>query len=158
MIDYYPIAVRLKNKKAVVIGGGNVAERKVLSLLETGARVEVISPALTARLTVLAKKKKILWLKKPVKSGDIEAADIVIAATSDHGVNQKVSIWSRKSGKLVNVVDDKKLSDFISPAVLKKEKAIITIYTDGKEPELSRDLKNFLKEHWDEFLSFRNRL
>jgi precorrin-2 dehydrogenase/sirohydrochlorin ferrochelatase len=156
-MKYYPIAVRLKNKKAVVVGGGNVAERKVLSLLAAGASVIVISPLLSEQLVGLAKKKKIQWVKNIVQPGDLETADIVIAATSNRGVNKKVSEWSRKSGKLINVVDDKVLSDFISPAILKKEKAIIAVYTDGKEPELSRDLKNFLKEHWDEFISYRDR-
>lgn len=157
MIDYYPIAIKLKNKKAVVVGGGNVAERKVLSLLDAGARVKVISSLLTKRLALLAKKKKILWAKNTIKPGDLAPADIIIAATSDRGVNKKVSAWSRKSGRLVNVVDDKALSDFISPAVFKNQKAIVAVYTDGIEPELSRDLKNFIKEHWDEFLLFRNR-
>lgn len=156
-MKYYPIAVSLKNKIAAVVGGGVVAERKVLSLLEAGARVRVISPALTGRLTGLAKENKIRWIRNKVSPGDLKKADIIIAATSDRGVNKKVSALSRKSDKLVNVVDDKELSDFISPAILKKKKAIIAVYTDGKEPELSRDLKNFLKERWDEFISYRNR-
>ncbi|MDO8536243.1 MAG: bifunctional precorrin-2 dehydrogenase/sirohydrochlorin ferrochelatase [Candidatus Omnitrophota bacterium] len=151
------MAVRMKNKKAVIVGGGNVAERKALSLLEAEAKVRVISPVLTKPLTLLAKKKKISWVKRTFGPGDLEGADIIIAATSDRGVNKRVSALSRKSGKLINVVDDKALSDFISPAVFTKEKAIVAVYTDGREPELSRDIKNFLKEHWDDFLSFRNR-
>jgi len=58
----------------------------------------------------------------------------------------------------VNVVDRARLSDFISPALLYMPKAIVAIYTEGKDPVLSRDLKNFLKERWDEFLSYRDRL
>ncbi len=157
MIDYYPIAIRLKGKKAVVAGGGNIARRKVLGLLKAGARVKVVSPELTARLAALAKKKKILWVKNRVGPGDLDSADIIVAAASDHAVNKKVSVWARKAGKLVNIVDDRALSDFISPAVFKKQKAIIAVYTDGREPELSRDLKNFIKEYWDDFLSYRNR-
>ena len=154
---YYPIAVRLKNKKAVVVGGGIVAQRKVSGLLEAGARITVVSPALTPRLRALAKKKKIAWVEDRVSRGDIISADIAIAATSDRGVNKKVSEWSRKAGVLVNVVDDKKLSDFISPAVTKIGEAMITVYTDGRAPELSRDLKNFIKERGDDFISYRNR-
>lgn len=156
-MKYYPIAVKLKDKKVVVVGGGSVAERKVLGLLGAGARVKVISPEMTGRLKLLAKKKKISWIKNTVKPGDLCYADIVIAATSDRGVNKKVSAWSHRSGKLVNVVDDKALSDFISPAIFKEQKAIVAVYTDGREPKLSRDLKDFIKEHWDEFLSFRDR-
>jgi siroheme synthase-like protein len=156
-MNYYPIAMRLKAKKVLIVGGGSIAERKVLSLLKAGARVKVVSPVLTTRLTTLAEKKKILWIKSVVRQDHLDKADIVIAATSNRGVNKKVSAWARKGGKPINVVDDQALSDFISPAILKKEQAIIAVYTDGKEPELSRDLKNYLKEHWDEFLSYRNR-
>jgi siroheme synthase-like protein len=157
MIDYYPIAVRLKNKKAVVVGGGIIAQRKVLGLLEAGARITVVSPALTPRLKALAKKKKIAWVEDTISRGDIGSADIIIAATSDRKTNKKVSVWSRKAGVLINVVDDKTLSDFISPAITKIGGAIIAVYTDGKAPGLSRDLKNFIKEHRDDFISFRNR-
>lgn len=156
-MKYYPIAIRLKNKNAVVVGGGNVAERKVQSLLKVGAGVTIISPVLTAGLAALAEKNKISWVKNKFRPVDINKAQIIIAATSDRRVNKKLSNLARSSGKLINVVDDKKLSDFISPAVIRKQKAIIAVYTDGKEPELSRDLKNFLEGHWDEFLLFRNR-
>lgn len=156
-MKYYPIAVKLKDKKAVVVGGGQVGERKVLNLLEAGARVMVISPALTQKLKSLVKNRRIRWSKRFAAQKDLQDAHIVIAATSDRSVNKKVSRWSRRAGVLLNVVDDQALSDFISPAVVKKQKAIIAVYTDGKDPVLSRDLKNFLKEHWDEFLSYRDR-
>ena len=156
-MDYYPIAVKLKKKRAVVVGGGNVAERKVLSLLAAGGRVKVVSPELSTRLAALLRDKKISWVRNVFRPGDIDRADIIIAATSSRSVNKKVSARARKSGKLINVVDDKLLSDFISPAVIKKGRAIVAVYTDGREPELSRDLKNFIKEHWGDFLSYRNR-
>lgn len=157
MVSFYPISVRLKNKRAIIIGGGPVAQRKVISLMDAGARITVVSPQVTERIALLAKKDRIKWFKHLVRQNDLRGADIVIAATSDIGINKKVSVWARKTGALVNVVDNSKLSDFISPAVLKKQKAIIAVYTDGREPELSRDLKDFLKEHWDEFLSYRDR-
>lgn len=154
---YYPIAIRLKNKKAIIVGGGTVAERKIIGLLEAGARVTVISPSLTEKLKALVKNRQIIWIAHPVKRDDLLKADIVIAATSDNAVNKKISGWSRRIKKPVNVVDNKILSDFISPAVFKEQKAIIAVYTDGKDPVLSRDLKNFIKERWDEFLSYRHR-
>lgn len=154
---YYPIAIILKNKKAVVVGGGAVAERKILSLADAGADITVVSPEITGRLTRLVKDGRIRWLKHFVKQSDLSNADIIIAASSDASVNKRVSSWAKKIKTAANVVDNSALSDFISPAVFKKQKAIIAVYTDGREPELSRDLKNFLKEHWDEFISYRNR-
>ena len=157
-MKYYPIAVRLKNKRAVVVGGGNVAERKIASLLDAGARVDVVSPKLTDKLSTLAKKGRVRWIKHTIEQKDLLKAYIVIAATSNHAANKKVSVWAQRRGRPVNIVDDQALSDFISPAVFKQQKAIIAVYTDGKDPVLSRDLRIFLEGHWDDFLSFRDRL
>jgi siroheme synthase-like protein len=155
---YYPIVFDLKNKHALVAGGGQVAERKIKTLLAFGAKVSVVSPALTRALKKLSKVRRITWFKRTVKPSDIKRADIIIAATSNVVVNQKISHWAKKKKILVNVVDNIRLSTFISPAVFSKGKAIVAVYTNGRNPELSRDLKNFLKEHWDDFLSYRHKL
>ncbi len=155
---YYPIALKLKDRNALVIGGGQVAERKVKTLLRFGARVRVVSPDLTAALRKLAKSRRIVRLARLVKASDLEATDLVIAATSDAVVNKKISAWAKRRGILVNVVDGPGISSFISPAILHTPKAVVAVYTHGRDPALSRDLKNFLKENWDVFLSYRDRL
>ncbi|MDP2922493.1 MAG: bifunctional precorrin-2 dehydrogenase/sirohydrochlorin ferrochelatase [Candidatus Omnitrophota bacterium] len=155
---YYPIAIKLKDKHALVVGGGQVAARKVKALRQFGVRVRVVSPSLVPALKKLVKSRKIVWLNKKVESSDAKGIDIVIAATSIASINQKISSWAKREGVLVNVVDNTRLSTFISPAVFSKGKAIVAVYTDGRDPALSRDLKNFLKEHWNEFLSYRHRL
>lgn len=155
--DYYPIAIRLKTRRVLVIGGGKVAERKIRTLVDAGARAKVISPDLTPALRRMVRRGIIRWVARTVRRSDIYRADIVIAATSDSKVNRKISLWSKKQKALVNVVDNPGSSDFISPALLRKRGIVIAVYTDGKKPVLSRDLKNFLKERWDEFLSFRSR-
>lgn len=156
--SYYPIALNLRKKLALVVGGGKVAERKVDSLLQAGAKIRVVSPEITEKLKGFAKRHKIQWLKREVKASDLKGADIVIAATSSSNVNKKVSEWAKKHKLPVNVVDKPKLSTFISPAIFKASKATIAVYTDGRDPVFSRDLKNFLKENWDEFLYYRRRL
>ena len=155
---YYPIAVKLRDKIAVVVGGGAVAERKIKTLLKAGAKVRVISPALTPWLERARRARRISCFSKKVEAVDLYPADIIIAATSDSKVNEKVSFWAGRRRVLVNVVDRAKISDFISPALLHVRQATVAVYTQGKDPVLSRDLKNFLKEYWDVFLSYRNRL
>ncbi|MFH0913342.1 MAG: bifunctional precorrin-2 dehydrogenase/sirohydrochlorin ferrochelatase [Candidatus Omnitrophota bacterium] len=155
---YYPIALNLKNKLALVVGGGEVSERKVKGLLKTGARVTIVSPEMTPLLRRLARQRKVKWVKRPVKEPDVAGANIIIAATSDQAVNRRVSLWAKQRKILVNAVDRPRLSDFISPAVLRAAKAIVAVYTNGRDPLLSKDLKDFLKEHWDVFLSYRHRL
>ncbi len=158
MLDYFPIALGIKNRKTVIVGGGQVAQRKAISLLAAGAQVEVISPALTPKLRSLARSGKITWRAQPVNGKDIRGAFLVVAATDNHIVNKNVSRWAKHARILVNVVDAPVLSDFISPAVVRADKALVAVYTDGKDPVLSRDLKNYLEEKWDEFLSYRSRL
>ena len=157
-MPYYPVAIKVKEINALVVGGGKVAQRKAMGLLKAGARVTVISPKVTFVLDRLAKRAKLIWLKRKVSKPDIAKARIVIAATNDVLVNKNVSLWSKKRRILVNIVDNLSLSTFISPAVFKKHKAIIAVNSNGQDPELSRDLKNFLKGHWNEFLSYRRRL
>lgn len=156
-MKYYPIAVDLFGKQALVVGGGKVAERKTISLLKGRAGIRVVSPVLTPRLNRLAKSGKIAWNKRCVSKKDINGADIIIAATGNSAVNKNVSKWAKEKNVLVNVVDNSGLSDFISPAIVRQGKALIAVYTDGKDPVLSRDLKNYLKDHWDAFLSYRRR-
>jgi precorrin-2 dehydrogenase/sirohydrochlorin ferrochelatase len=151
------VAINIKGRRALVVGGGKVAERKVKALLGAGARVRVVSPDLTPGLKKSAKTGKIVWVARKIRRPDIHGAAIVIAATSDSKVNASVSRWAMSKKILVNVVDKPRISSFISPAVLKKAGAIIAVYSDGKNPVLSRDLKNFIEENWNAFLSYRDR-
>ena len=155
---YYPIALKLKGRAVLVVGGGQVAERKVKTLLRFGAQIRVVSPDLTPALLRLFKSHRITWRDRIVKASDLEGADLVIAATSDAAVNKRISVWAKRRGILANVVDRAFLSTFISPAILRTSRAVVAVYTHGVDPVLSRDLKNFLEENWDGFLSYRNRL
>ena len=157
-MDYLPIAVNLKNKKVIVIGGGPVAQRKVLTLLEFNASVEIIAPQTTEKIKSLVASSNIAWLRRTVREEDIKDASLVIAATNREDVNERVSLWAHNYNIPINVVDRPFLSDFISLALLKKEKALIAVYSDAKDPVLSRDLKNYLKEKWDDFLLYRDKL
>lgn len=156
-LNYYPIAIKLDKKTVVVVGGGAVAERKVRSVLEAGGRVTVVSPELSAGLKALYGKKHIRWRRRLVRETDLSGAALVIAATSGERVNRAVSRWALKRKTLANVVDRPDLGNFITPAVFRGGKAIVAVYTDGRDPVLSRDLKNYIKENWDEFISYRDR-
>ncbi|MEE8360445.1 MAG: bifunctional precorrin-2 dehydrogenase/sirohydrochlorin ferrochelatase [Candidatus Omnitrophota bacterium] len=157
MKKYYPIALNLKDKHALVVGGGKIAQRKVVSLRRAGALVRVVSPEITSTLKRFCEAGDIEWIERRVRPSDVKRADMIIAATNDPEINKKVSRLARQEGILINVVDDSHLSDFISPAVFRARSGIVAVYTDGKDPVLSRDLKNFLKEKWRDFLRYRSR-
>lgn len=156
-MKYHPIAVQIEDAPVLVVGGGKVAERKAMALVDAGARIRIVSPDITAKLKTLVDKGRVSWRKRYVRKEDLDNAKLVVAATSDKRVNKDVSRWAKKTGTWANVVDDAALSNFISPAIVRKNIALIAVYTDGRDPVLSRDLKNFLKERWDEFISYRNR-
>ncbi|QEK11820.1 NAD(P)-dependent oxidoreductase [Crassaminicella thermophila] len=88
MAKYYPIMLDISNKRCVVIGGGNVAERKVNSLLEHGAKVTVISPKITEKLREFQLKNKIKWIKREYRLGDIKGYYLVYVATDNRKVNE----------------------------------------------------------------------
>ncbi len=110
---FYPVYLNLKGKRAVVIGGGEVAERKVESLLETGALISVVSPEVTPRLSALADEKRVELHKRAYRRGDCSGAALVLSATDDADVSTAVWNEARTVGTLVNTADQPSLCDFI---------------------------------------------
>jgi len=157
-LNYFPIALRLKDKRVIVVGAGRVAKRKIKILLDSGAKIIVIAPWAELGIQRLAKNKVLNWQKRSVRRLDLKLATLVIAATDNRVINEQVSHWARQEGIKVNVVDKPAICDFITPALIRFKKALLAIYTDGRDPVLSRDLKNYLKENWNDFLSYRDRL
>ena len=158
VVKYFPIALNLNDKRVLVVGGGKVALRKVEALLEAKANILIVSPEVINEVKKIIESGDVGWEKRLVCCNDINNVDIVIAATNDSNVNQQLKQWCEKEKVLINVVDRTEMCDFISPAVLRFDKALVAVYSDGKDPVLSRDLKNYLKEQWDDFLSYRHRL
>lgn len=140
-MEYYPLLLDLKGKKCVVTGGGSVAQRKVKSLLKAKARVWVISPHLTKGLEQLKRKKSIFHIKSHYQKKYLNHAFLVIAATSDEKINRRVACDAQAQGKLTNVVDAPRLSNFIVPASITQGDLIISISTSGKAPGLSKGLR-----------------
>lgn len=137
-MNYYPAFINLQGKKAVVVGGGLVAERKILSLLRAGAKVTVVSPELTVRLCREREKKSLSHIARAYRKGDLNGSMLVIAATDDPSVNSRVA---KDSPSLVNVVDFPDECSFISPSVIKRGPLTIAISTGGISPAFSRTVR-----------------
>ncbi len=142
-MTYYPAFLDLKDKRAVVIGGGRVAERKVSSLLKAGAKVTVISPSLTARLTKEKRKKTIIHKAKEFEKGDVRGAFLVIAATDSPETNRKAAL---NAPALVNVADVPSQCNFIAPSVVKRGPLVIAISTGGSSPALAKTIRKELEK------------
>ena len=142
---YYPIFLNLQGKKCVVIGGGEIALRKVNTLLGYGASVEIVSPSFCPDLALIAKKGNIKSHTKNYSSEDLTDALIAIAATDDANTNEQVSIDAKKHGVLINVVDKPQHSDFIVPSSLTRGDIVIAVSTSGKSPALARKIRTELE-------------
>jgi precorrin-2 dehydrogenase/sirohydrochlorin ferrochelatase len=154
---YYPLCLDLEGKKVSVIGGGKVAERKILSLLECSADVTIISPSITEKLRNLFKKGKLRYLPKAYEKGDLKGSFLVISATGEKGINMKVSEEAELRGCLCNVVDDPEVSNFIVPSVVKRGKLLIAISTSGVSPAFSKRIRKELeKKFGKEYTVFLN--
>lgn len=143
-VKTFPIGLNLNEKRCVVLGGGQVAERRIHALLECGARVKVISPTLTPRLARWAKTAKLTHVARRYRYGDLKHAFLCIAATSDRAVNKQVWREGKANGVLVNTVDDMAHSNFIVPAILKRGDLTIAISTGGTSPALAARIKEEL--------------
>jgi len=143
--SYYPIFLNIHQKKCIVVGGGEVARRKVRALLERGAIVQVIAPTLDSELSHLANNNTITVLQRNYEPGDLKDALIVIAATTEAETNRKVAMEAKRRGILVNVVDNPEQSDFIVPSCLHRGDLTIAIATAGKSPALARKIRTRLE-------------
>jgi siroheme synthase-like protein len=130
---------------AVVVGGGQVAERKVRVLLQADAAVTVVSPRLTPTLAQLAQEGRIRVTARAYHPSDLTDARLAIAATNDRAVNAEVADEANRRGCLVNVVDDPLRCTFQMPAVVRRNKITIGISTGGASPALARHLRKMIE-------------
>lgn len=154
-MNYYPAFLNLQGKKAVVVGGGNIAERKALSLLKAGASVTIVSPVITPRLSKEKEKKSLTHIARSYRKGDLRGSVLAIAATDDPFVNTRVA---KDSPSLVNVVDVPKECSFIAPSVIKRGPLTIAISTGGVSPAFSKTIRQELEKIYGqeigEYLNF----
>jgi len=143
--SYYPIFLKISGKRCVVVGGGQVALRKVRTLLEHGASVAVISSDLCSEMNKLADSGEIGVLQRSYQPGDLQDAVIAIAATNDTNTNLEVAKEARRKAVLVNMVDDPKDSDFIAPSYIRRGDVTIAISTGGRSPALARKIRTKLE-------------
>lgn len=147
-MEAYPITLHIEGKKAVVIGGGSVAFRKIKRLLSSGAHVTVVSPDICTGVHELYTAGKLSWQSKIFEEEDLEEALIVMAASGTKSVNASVAA-AAKPYQLVNIVDDPHAGNFHVPASLTRGKLTISIATDGASPILARKLRDEIDQQFE---------
>ncbi len=144
---YYPINLDIKNRVCLVVGGGEVATRKVNMLVRCGAKVTVISPEVTDELKELSSNHKINLNERGYQSSDLnENIFLVFAATDNAKVNRQVQADADHLRILCNIADNPDHSHFTLPAVVNQGDLILSISTSGKSPALSRIIRRELEQ------------
>jgi precorrin-2 dehydrogenase/sirohydrochlorin ferrochelatase len=145
-MQYFPLFLNLEDKPVLVVGGGEVASRKVEALLKAGARVTVLSPDLSAFLRQLYEQRYITWLQEDYDAGFLMPAYIQVwATTDDSALNHQIYHDAKQHRILVNVVDDQPYCDFITPAIIVRGGIQIAISSGGASPVLIRNLRESIE-------------
>ena len=145
---FYPINLELDKIKITVIGGGKVAYRKIVNFLNFDKRVTVVSNEFIDEFDSIKDKIDIIY--DEYNEEYIRDSFIVIAATNDKELNYKIGTYCNTNGKLVNVVDNKAVSNFIVPSYIKRGEFLLSVSTGGNSPSLSAKIRKELENVYDE--------
>lgn len=144
-MSYFPIYLDMDGRRCIVIGGGPVAERKVAGLLQTGAKVTVLSPEATDTMADWSKQNLIELWARHYQPGDLAEFDLAFVATDDVQLNAAIYREARSYGIWVNSADDPARCDFILPSVLRRGELTVAVSTGGQSPALARTIREELE-------------
>ena len=144
-MEYLPIFIQIKNRPCLVVGGGSIAARKVALLRKAQADVIVVSPALCDELKTLSDESLIRHVAREFEENDLDSCVLVIAATDQRDVNERVSRLAHELRLPVNVVDNPDLCSFIMPSIIDRSPVVIAVSTGGSSPVLARLIRTRLE-------------
>lgn len=161
---YMPLSLSLKNRKCLIVGGGDIALRKIEALLNYEPNITVVAPDVHEKIQYFADKGSVTFENRVYESPEVSGYWVVISASDDKEVNEKIYKDCQDANVLVNVVDNPDLCDFIFPSLVRRDCLSITISTDGNAPFLSKHLRLILEDifpqRWEKIASlaasFRN--
>ena len=152
----YPVMVNMDGRLAVVVGGGSVAARKVADLLDSGARVKVVSPEINNEIVELSKDNELQIVKREYEYGDLEGAALVFSATNDRSVNELVFMEAEGLNIFINAVDDPENCSFYVPSFTRRGDFLFALSTAGAAPayaaRIRRELEKQIPEEIDVLL------
>lgn len=143
---FFPVLINLQNFPCLVVGGGDVAGRKVLSLLDFNAHVTIVSPKVSKEIENLKKKGSLSIIKTEYDKKYLKGIKIVFCATDNPKINKKVHDDCKQNGILLNVADVPDLCDFILPANVRRGNLTISISSQGKSPFFVKEMKKKLNQ------------
>ncbi|BBO83752.1 hypothetical protein DSCO28_43180 [Desulfosarcina ovata subsp. sediminis] len=142
---YYPVNLDIQGRSCLVVGGGRVGARKVKTLLQCGAVVTVVSPEMTSDIAGLAAAGKITLEQRPYQSSDVKGRFLVIGATDDEVLNQRIHADAERLGLLCNIADRPAICNFTLPAIVRQGDFVMAISTAGKSPAFAKYIRQQLE-------------
>lgn len=156
---YFPMFVDMTERECLIVGGGNVAYRKVMVMLDFGAKVTVVAEDICdelRKLTIDDAADRIMFIKRRFKRKDCDGMEMVIAATDDNALNHEIAEYCKAKGIMVNAVDQKADCSFIFPSYIKEKNLVAAFSSGGNSPVLTQYLKGKEKEILTPFLGELN--
>ena len=147
MSGLFPVLLKVKGRLCVVVGGGDVALRKVSSLLDRGAKVRVISPEAVPGIKDFYTSGEIEFEAREYRKGDLEGAFLCVAAADAPGVNASVKDEANSRGVLANLADDPEGSDFQVPSFFEDGALLLAVSTQGLSPATARTLRRMIQSY-----------
>lgn len=144
----YPVFLNVTGRDCLVVGAGTIAERKIQDLVEAGATVRVVAPHATAQVQRWAQEGRLRWQGRPFEDADLEGAWFVVSATGDAAVQGRIFSLAQERRCFVLAIDDLAHGSAYSGSVVRRTPFLVTIFSFGEAPALSR----LLREMLDEFL------
>ena len=143
---FFPMFVDLSDKKIVVVGGGNIATRRIKTLLQSTRNITAVAPKTTMELHELGKAGFVNLINRPVKRSDFTMAFMVIAATNDWKLNDEIYRVCKEEGIYVNVADDKSKCDFYFPGIYMQDEVVVGITASGLNHKKARKVRVAIQE------------
>lgn len=156
---YFPMFVDMTERECLIVGGGNVAYRKVMVMLDFGAKVTVVAEDICEelrKLTIDDTADRIMFIKRRFERKDCDGMEMVIAATDDNALNHEIAEYCKAKGIMVNAVDQKADCSFIFPSYIKEKNLVAAFSSGGNSPVLTQYLKGKEKEILTPFLGELN--
>lgn len=144
-MDYFPLFCKLENRDCLLVGGGEVAERKARLLLDAGARVTVNAKAFNQQFICWQEQQQLTLVSGDFSVALLDNKWLVIAATNDASINQRVSTEAEKRRIFCNVVDSPKEASFIMPSIVDRSPIMVAVSSEGHAPVLARLLREKLE-------------
>ncbi|HEY8755646.1 MAG TPA: uroporphyrinogen-III C-methyltransferase [Candidatus Dormibacteraeota bacterium] len=141
----YMVALDLAGRRGVVVGGGEIAARRVSGLLDAGAQVTVVAPRLDPALAALVERGDIVWVEREYRRGDLDSAAVAFNVCTDRDLEDRVRQDARRGGVLLNTHDRPAACDFASPALVRRGRLQIAVSTSGDSPHVAAAVRERLQ-------------